>query len=310
MRLFALAMLCLFLAGCTLLERERGYPGGNIGFAADRELLARTHDQRIARYLVAMALLSPLMAETAATPLEAKLSAERIDAVYKRLDQLRAASAKCRQDPNTGAFDTSFNCPSDGPPTATAYAFETLSFDVSVSLFNASKQVAENLGIRNRLSEVADATRLNPLSLLETLFNARRIIPVVLKYYATYRDISVLLGASIADGCTDCDNVRQALSGVVTRGAPVRDETGPIRTLYTATFACIESATCKPGWSLDKQEYLALVFYVDRACKKLFSIQQEDEQLEAKHCGTRSAQTAVVSAQSRSQGADAFLGGL
>jgi len=49
-----------------------------------------------------MALLSPLIAETAATPIEAKLSAERIDAIYDKLSTLRKAAENCRLSGNLG----------------------------------------------------------------------------------------------------------------------------------------------------------------------------------------------------------------
>ena len=91
LQLCAVAAVCL-AASCTIIAREKGYPGGNIGYAADQQLFARGHEQRVARYVVAMALISPLIAETAETPIEAKLSAERLDAMYGRLARLLAAA--------------------------------------------------------------------------------------------------------------------------------------------------------------------------------------------------------------------------
>lgn len=79
------AAFSLFLvsASCTTIKREAGYSGGNAGFVADRALLfAKGHKERVASYMVSLTLLAPLITETAQTPTEAMLSAQRINAMY------------------------------------------------------------------------------------------------------------------------------------------------------------------------------------------------------------------------------------
>jgi len=84
------------LASHSTFKREAGYPGGAFGHAADRyTIFAQGQSQRVNRYLVTLALLLPLIVITADTPTEAKVSAERINQMYSRLDALKIASDTC-----------------------------------------------------------------------------------------------------------------------------------------------------------------------------------------------------------------------
>lgn len=282
----ALLGLVFVLSACTLAEREKGYPGGNIGFAADQQLFARGHEERVARYVIAMALISPLIAETAETPIEAKLSAERLDAMYGRLERLLRAAKNCDLSLQGSIVR---KCSLSAPSTAgtsssaiadSAYSFETLSLDVSVSLYKATEQVVSALGVRTGVRGALRANRLNPTQLLQTVLGLRRILPTVLKYYATYRDVAVIVGESALQRCVgaelqdpSCQKLVTAFEQLSVRAKPGKDSLAPIQAVFDASYDRINAGK---GWKLNRTHYLALMYHVDRACFTLVQIQQQD----------------------------------
>lgn len=94
-KLFFLAFLAS-LSACDAIKREAGYPGGNIGFYADERLYrAHTHEQRVDRQLILLAVLAPLAAQTAQTGEDARLSIESINSVYRGLSRLKEIVGTC-----------------------------------------------------------------------------------------------------------------------------------------------------------------------------------------------------------------------
>lgn len=198
------------LQGCSTIKREAGYPGGNVGYLADRHaLFAKGHEQQVNRYLVTLALLTPLIAETVGTSSEAKLSAERIKTLYKNIDKLEKASIKCSLPdlPSQPVLeDFKFDLPCEEKDAkdsnGTALVFESMSFDVNKSLSDALKQAFDNLEIKSNASRVL---ALEPREMLKTILKARRLVPVLLKYLSTYRDVTIVFGLSVAESCSTHD---------------------------------------------------------------------------------------------------------
>ena len=199
----------LLLLSCSLIGREAGYPGGNLGYAADRKILfAQGHDQRVQRYLVTLAILAPLISETAATPIEAKLSAVRINGIYAKLNVLKKAADKCRLsivDEEGNWLDLKLltcEVPKAGLQES-ALSFESVSFDVAKSLNAALKQAYDNLNLRQRITNVM---ALSPSDVLRTVLRARHLLPIAMKYFATYRDVTAILSASVLESCVTQGN--------------------------------------------------------------------------------------------------------
>lgn len=316
-------LLCstfLFSASCSVIEREAGYPGGNLGFASDRKILfAQGHEQRVQRYLVTLALLAPLVSETAATPIEAKLSAERINAIYDKLGVLKMAANQCRltsvakTSSNTIGLDlNNCNVGANGLP-ANALAFESISFDVAKSLNNALKQADDNLNLRKRVSNV---TALAPSEILKTVLRARHLLPVAMKYFATYRDVTAVLSASVLESCNTgrlaygatggdtwpleaaCKDTEAKVSAYLTRGRIVSDDLArkdkPIREIYKSSQNAINAGL---NWKFSKKHAAALMFHIDRTCLKLVKLQEIEETSNATDCRL-----------SKSKSAKAFFG--
>lgn len=311
----ALCSSLLLGASCSIIEREAGYPGGNLGYGSDRKILfAQGHDQRVQRYLVTLSLLAPLIAETAETPIEAKLSAERIDAIYDKLHTLKNAADNCRlaQVPETENY-LKLNLKScavtDAGLKENALAFETISFDVAKSLNNALKQAYDNLNLRKRVTNV---TSLAPSEILKTVLRARHLLPVAMKYFATYRDVTTVLSASVLESCVKeratlpegfdlskwrsadkCSQTGNLVSNYLTRtrtvDASVAREEKPIRQIYKASKDTINTGL---NWQFSRKHVAALMFHIDRTCLKLKKLQEIDGTTTASDCqlsGSKSA---------------------
>jgi hypothetical protein len=205
-RVFTAVFALILVQGCSLVSREAGYPGGNIGFLADRDaLFAKGQRQQVNRYLVTLALLAPLIEETVEGSSEARLSAERIKDLYKKIDQLEKAANRCAL-PSLGAIpkisevkvDAGCDKKTVADKGGTALSFESLSFEVSKSLNDALKQAFDNLEIRSNARSVVS---LEPTEMLKTILKARHLVPVLLRYLSSYRDVSIIFGLSVADSC-------------------------------------------------------------------------------------------------------------
>lgn len=282
----------LLISGCALIEREKSYPGGNAGYLADKHVLfAKGHEQRVARFMVSLTFLAPLLAETAETPLDAKLSAERINAFYAGLDRLYAASRKCNFDGYAPPSGISFkdhkpriDCTHQANTNKlelTAFAFETLSYEMSRSLTQAIKQVYDNIGVRKRARKLIS---LSPSDLLDTVLNLRRIVPIALKYFATYRDTAHIIADSVLTSCNgkdneyNCNAVEKAVKTFATRRS---EDVAHLKNVFEASFGSIDRGL---NWNLQSQHYAALIFHIDRACARLANFQLQDSTITPTQC--------------------------
>lgn len=276
MRLTCLTLLILSLASCDLISREAGYPGGNLGYTADRRtLFAKSQEQRVNRYLVSLALIAPLAAETTGTPAEARLTADRIRDLYRNIDKLEKAAARCRITATAAANSAvTANCAgSDATnPDGNALTFETLAFEVNKSLNDALKQSFDNLNLRVNLE---NTLALEPVEILRTILRARRLIPILIEYLAVYRDVTVTFGLSVNQSCindpqTGCDDVATALFDLVNRtrtaDSDMAKDERPVRAVYKAGKTALNSGL---DWKLQAEHRAALLLQVNRACQTI-----------------------------------------
>lgn len=302
--------IIILLQGCSVISREAGYPGGNVGYLADRHaLFARGQDQQVNRYYVTLALLAPFVAETVQGSTEAKLSAERITDLYGNINKLRIAAGKCalpNLTENSLIRDVKIDsnrCSKEdaGSLDGSALSFESLSFEVNKSLSDALKQAFDNLNIR------VNATRiiaLEPTEILKTVLKARHLVPVLMRYLSSYRDITIVFGFSVAESCNvalkprvggdvdakaEADRIKKlptyqpcgALAASFiklidrnrTADAEVAGDERPIRAVYKAGENALNAGL---DWKISKLHRVALLHHVNRACKKLDALAKID----------------------------------
>ena len=296
-KLISFVLVATFLLGCVPIRREAGYPGGNTGYLADRRVLfALGHEQRVNRYLISLTLLAPLIAESAETSTDAKLSADRINLMMHRLDKLSAAAEVCKlEDRSACALGTEKAADATTGIASSAYAFETLSYEVSRSLYQAIKQIYDNFGIKKRVSKFV---ALEPEAMLKAVFNLRRILPAAMKYYATYRDVAIIFSKSVLQTCqgeqyathTPCKQLTTKYNGLLARPFTVDRELArlerPIGELFEAAENVIEAPVPSTGvngaavvsgfpWTMETAHKKALIYHIDRACFSLLKIQEQ-----------------------------------
>lgn len=259
------------LGGCATIERERGYPGGNVGVLSDRLLFAKGPSQQVDRSLVALAFIAPLAAEAAGTPEDAQITARRIRTVLQRLKTLKDTAETCDY-----ALESFQNCtpPVEGGEIGnTLYAFQTLSARTDRGLADLLKAVAESFGLDN----LDDALTFDPSDLLGTISAARNLVSISQRYFASYRDVTVIVSASAlrscaVGACTDLEEKLEKLR-IRTRIADfnlARDER-PLGDLYNEAKAVIGGPH---EWRLGANHVVGLIYHVDRACKRLESLQR------------------------------------
>ncbi len=292
MRKFILGLTVVsLLQGCTAISREAGYPGGNVGYLADRHtLFAKGQEQRVNRYLIMLALLTPLVAETVETTSEARLSAERITVLYKDIEKLRAASKLCSlpsrvsEKPSVDDIIIGDSCTQQIAATSegTAYSFESLSFDVAKSLNGALKQAFDNFEIR---SNAKKAIALDPSEILKTILKARRLVPILQRYLATYRDVALIFGQSTATSCQAMATLPKYCAPVISRfetlinrtraqDSDVAKHQRPIKDVFDAGSVALNNGL---DWTLTSPQRVALLQHVNRACAKLDALAQIDD---------------------------------
>lgn len=279
-RLFVLSTFVL-LGACSTLSREAGYPGGNVGYLADRyALFAKGHDQQVNRYLVTLALVAPLIAETVDNPSEAKLSSERITNLYRNISRLEDAATRCslpkikKGDKITEVdFEQLCNEEEAKHKDGSALNFEVLSFDVNRSLNRALKQAFDNLNIRSNLSRLV---ALEPTEILKTIVKARHLVPVLIRYLSTFRDVTVVFGLSVAESCKGtnrveaCKKVDASFGKLLVRtrnsNSEIARDERPLREVFDAGEEALNDGL---NWQISKSQRIALLYHVNRACKKL-----------------------------------------
>ncbi len=286
---FSFCLILFFsLTSCSVIEREVGYPGGNLGYLADRNtLFAKGQEQRVNRYLVSLALIAPLVAETARTGTEAKLSSSAIELLYGNIAKLKAASSLCKfptlpvaADAKPG--DVAINCDAAKLKgnVNTALNFESLSYEVAKSLGDALKQAFDNLEIKANVKRII---ALDPSEILRAVLGARRLIPILMDYLATFRDVSIIFGQSVVTSCeqqeiASCAAVTQSFASLINRpaGESLEQVTAqrPIYDIYSTSKAAI---TAGLDWKLQQWQVVALLQNVNRACRKLEAIARVDD---------------------------------
>ncbi len=307
-RFFNAFIILVLLQGCSTISREAGYPGGNVGYVADRyALFARGQNEQVNRYLVTLALLAPLIAETVDGSTEAKLSAERIKDLYQNIDKLEKASKKCSlptpkdlgSKPTLDKIKTGTCEDKDaGNPEGTALSFESLSYDVNKSLNDAMKQTLDNLDIRSNTKKLI---ALEPTEMLKTILKARHLVPVLMRYLSAYRDVSIVFGFSIAESCQPtvatidkaiaaekekalkdrrkvpninlkgaCVQVASSFARLINRTRHADSDVARAERPISDVFKAGKSAlNAGLDWTLNKTHRIALLHHVNRACKKL-----------------------------------------
>lgn len=295
-RFIACLVVMSLLQACVPIRREAGYPGGNTGYLADRRVLfALGHEQRVSRYLISLTLLAPLIAETAETPTDAKLSSDRINLMMQRLQKLSQAAEVCKL---TEAGDCTLGTEKVGENNdaiqSSAFAFEALSYEVSRSLYQAIKQIYDNFGIRKRVSKFV---ALEPEAMLKAVLNLRRILPAAMKYYATYRDVAVIFSKSVLTSCASlsghgpCDRLEAKYNTLLARPFTADREAAklerPIGDLFDAAEDVIEAPVVSQNaeggevvsgfpWVMKDVHQKALIYHIDRACLALLKLQEQE----------------------------------
>jgi len=292
--IFALAAAGV-LSGCSLIKREAGYPGGNLGFLADRtSYFAAGQVETANRFLVAMALVVPLVDETVKTSSEARISAERVKELYKSVAKLEEAARKCPLVNQGGVVRSTCIGPNSNITEDSSFTFESISFEVVESLSDALEQSYDNLGIEGGVKNI---TSFDPGDVLETIIAARRLIPVLLNYLATYRDVIIIVGASINESCeavkdtrnpaqtAACARLNTALNALIARKRTqsfdaARDEV-PIIEVRRASRAVLSLGV---RWTLSDVYRNALLQHVNRSCKRLDALAKVDDTDDFKGC--------------------------
>lgn len=287
---FAFSLILLVsLASCSFIEREVGYPGGNLGYLADRHtLFAKGHEQRVNRYLISLALIAPLVAETARTGSEAKLSSAAIQLLYGNIAKLKAASSLCQfragQIADAAKPDAfAIKCTADilKGNVNTALNFESLSYDVAKSLGDGLKQAFDNLEIKANVKRIV---ALDPSEILRAVLGARRLVPILMEYLATFRDVTIVFGQSVVSSCSkaaipECQAVTQSFARLINRpaGESLEEVTAqrPIHDIYSTSKEAIDGGL---DWKLEQWQVVALLQNVNRACRKLEAIARVDDE--------------------------------
>jgi hypothetical protein len=269
------------------------------------------------RYLVALSLVAPLIAETVQSSGEAKLSAERISDLYGAIEKLESAAERCSLPKNlTKDSDiklvklSDINCRSTaaGNKDGSALSFESLSFEVNKSLSDALKQAFDNLNIRANANQII---ALEPTEILKTVLKARHLVPVLLRYLSSFRDISIIFGLSIADSCNNtlypklegtsdleiipdpdqskvdkavdqsivdtCKKVAEDFGKLIDRSrtldSDVAGDERPIKEIFNSGKKALNAGL---DWEIDSKHRIALLHHVNRACRTLDALAKID----------------------------------
>lgn len=291
MRFFLAGLLAFSIASCGLIQREVGYPGGNLGYVADRQaLFAKAHEQRVNRFILTLALTAPFVTETVRSSSDAKLTSAAIAELYRTIDQLQKAQPHCALSSDGNKVTLASNCTEANLRSnqQTALDFESLAFVVNKSLYDMLKQGFDNLDLKANVRRILT---LEPTELLKVILRARHLVPVLIEYLATYRDVTIIFGQSVVKSCLEqapkegspmhraCGKVDRAFVDLLDRSRDVSGDVAaqerPIRAIYHASHEAINLGL---DWSLSKELRIALLHKVNRACRKLELLAQVDDQ--------------------------------
>lgn len=292
-----------FVSGCTVIRNEAGYPGGNAGKIADKTFyVARDQEQRVDRFFIALALIAPLAEATSESAQDAAATARHINALYSSILKMDAAlkASGCSFSGRFAKFSDGAN--GVGPENAdcaftqttnTEFTFESLAFDASRNLFRLTRQSADNLNLRSRLSALSG---LDPLNLLSRVWSARRLVPIMMEYLATYRDLSIIFADSLAAHCAaladrpaGCGTLLKTMANnfqnPTITSATITSEYQPIRRALRQSLDLADLPAMK-DWSLSPAHVAAILVHIDSACAELYREQQSEDNTSAiVNCG-------------------------
>lgn len=271
------------LTGCAgirnILKQEVGYPGGVVENIADRKIfLASERYQRVSRYLISLAILAPLAADTANSSASASAVAIQINGAYRALNKMKKAAVRKPTPLLAGEISE--------------YAFETTAYEMQQSLYGILSQVSANTGATSLAKNI---TKLNPIDLLKLFQKTKELFPVARRSIATYRDAVVLMSATMAAKCTPEDNGLgpcnrlKKFSGGTYDAEPSTNGRYVLRRVALAITEISKSEDF--DWRMDLRGYHGIIYHIDQACEKLVLIQITDLEDESINCGQKMTQT-------------------
>jgi hypothetical protein len=221
-----------------------------VGHAIEPRLPAFSQTSRVNRYLVGLAILAPMMAESVADREMAQQAAREINRGLGSLTQLAEAAARGR--------------PTDYV-TAGEYAFETLEYDVQKAYYRAAKQVALNLELDIHL---ADLSTTNPSRLLGLLSRADGLFETSRRGAAAYRDtLALVADAVLPVGETRASQRVRAYHKLRTAAGADAAGEKPLLAEYRALVKRLEEE--EADLTLDEPRIDGLLHHVWRACRRL-----------------------------------------
>lgn len=258
MRPVLLVSLLVF-AACSVLRQEIDHPGGMPEYQANRLLPAFSRGDRADRYLIALALLSQLAAETASDGLQAASVASEINRADRQITELVSAA-------NVDAG-------------ARQFIFESMSYEVQASLYALSKSIAMNAELEVSLRKLAE---LDVIWLARQLRSLRQNVPAARRSAALYRDVTYILADALAARCRSNPGAFQAdcrRLDIVNRSrdharSEAEEASGPLHDARSAVRRMMLSTEF--DMALQPQHRVALQHHIARACWRLYQIQTID----------------------------------
>ncbi|MFZ5961794.1 hypothetical protein ACOXXX_02495 [Thalassococcus sp. BH17M4-6] len=287
-----LASAAMLVAACDLVRDDLNSSGGVVGRGYSQHLFpAVTHAQRFDRYLLSLMVLAPVVLETSADAPQAAAAINRVNAAYRSLAELRQAAASCTVGAPAGGC--ALTPVDEGTPTA--YAFESLAYDVQSDLYFLSKELIVNLDLD---ASAEDLAALNLTGLVGLVSRFRELFPIARRGAATYRDGVVLLADTVRRSCvatqaagTDgsmteagkraCGRLQEQITARYGRGQDIGGPNDIQTLLYLARAAADGHA-----WAMTQAQRRAAIYHIDAACARAFDIQKIDNEENLLNCGT------------------------
>lgn len=239
--------LVALLGGCEAVRLDLGYPGGVVGHAIEPKLPAFSQPARVNRYLVGLAILAPMMAESATDRETAEEAGRGIGRSLDALVELAEAA-----DGTSGDYTT-----------AGKYAFETLEYDLQKAYYRAVKIVVLNLNLDIDLSDLATA---NPARLLQLMSKADVVFETSRRGAAVYRDTVVL----VADAVLGTKDIKSAVRAYHKRRQALGADAAGEKPYSEKYFEVVDKLAREDGdFRLAEDKIDALLHHVWRACARL-----------------------------------------
>lgn len=241
--------LVALLGGCEAVRLDLGYPGGVVGHAMEPKLPAFSQTARVNRYLVGLAILAPMMAESASDRETAEEAGREIERSLGALAKLAEAADRTSSDSTSSDYKT-----------AGKYAFETLEYDLQKAYYRAVKIVVLNLNLDIELSDLATA---NPIRLLQLLSKADGVFETSRRGAAVYRDTVVL----VADAVLGTKDIKSAVRAYHKRRQALGADAAGEKPYSKMYFEVVDKLAKDEDFTLEKVHIDALLHHVWRACE-------------------------------------------